>query len=60
MGEDLWVVAACFNEGSVITRFIERVLAQPEVHRLVLIDDGSRDATVGEIRQWQREHPDAA
>ena len=60
MGEDLWVVAACFNEGSVITRFIERVLAQPEVHRLVLIDDGSRDATVVEIRQWQREHPDAA
>lgn len=60
MGEDLWVVAACFNEGSVITRFIERVLAQPDVHRLVLIDDGSRDATVVEIRQWQREHPDAA
>ena len=58
--EQLWVVAACFNEATVITRFIERVLAQPEVHRLLLIDDGSSDATVAEIRQWQRDHPGSA
>ena len=56
---DLWVVAACFNEESVILRFIERVLAVEEVDRLVLIDDGSSDGTVQTIRQWQQSHPDA-
>ena len=58
--EQLWVLAACFNESRVITRFIERVLAQPEVNHLLLIDDGSSDATVSEIRRWQRVHPGAA
>ncbi|MGE4581319.1 MAG: glycosyltransferase family 2 protein [Synechococcus sp.] len=58
--EQLWVVAACFNESPVIIRFIERVLAQPEVSQLLLIDDGSSDATVAEIRRWQRAHPGAA
>ena len=58
--EQLWVVAACFNESRVITRFMERVLAQPEVNHLLLIDDGSSDATVSEIRTWQRAHPGAA
>ena len=48
--EQLWVVAACFNESRVITQFIERVLAQPEVSHLLLVDDGSSDATVAEIR----------
>ena len=58
--EQLWVVAACFNESRVITQFIERVLAQHEVNQLLLIDDGSSDATVAEIRTWQRAHPGAA
>ncbi|WP_413441919.1 four-carbon acid sugar kinase family protein [Synechococcus sp. MIT S1220] len=56
---DLWVVAACFNEESVILRFIERVLAVEEVDRLVLIDDRSSDGTVQTIRQWQQSHPEA-
>lgn len=48
--DGVWVVAACFNEEAVIIRFIERVLAVPGVDHLVLIDDGSRDATVNQIR----------
>jgi glycosyltransferase involved in cell wall biosynthesis len=52
----VWVVAACFNEQEVITSFIERVLALSVVDRLVLIDDGSRDATVERIRHWQQDH----
>ena len=56
--EQLWVVAACFNEETVIVRFIERVLAQADVDRLLLIDDGSSDATVAVIRQWQQDHAD--
>ena len=58
--EQLWVVAACFNESRVITQFIDRVLAQHEVNHLLLIDDGSSDATVAEIRTWQLAHPGAA
>ena len=58
--EQLWVVAACFNEDTVITRFIEQVLVLPEVNRLLLIDDGSSDATVAVIREWQRNHPASA
>ena len=59
MGSDqLWVVAACFNEEIVITRFIERVLAQSEVHRLLLIDDGSSDATVEVVRTWLQSNPE--
>jgi len=52
MPSEIWVVAACFNEEAVIEAFIERVLMVPGVDRLVLIDDGSRDATVARIRDW--------
>ena len=48
--QGVWVVAACFNERAVITHFIERVLAVSEVERLVLIDAGSSDDTVSQIR----------
>ena len=50
----IWVVAACFNEEAVICQFIERVLVLPEVSHLLLVDDGSRDATVAQIRIWQQ------
>lgn len=56
--DGVWVVAACFNEEVVIASFIERVLAVPGVERLVLIDDGSRDGTVAQIRNWQQQHAD--
>ncbi|WP_028953407.1 glycosyltransferase family 2 protein [Synechococcus sp. CC9616] len=60
MGRDeLWVVAACFNEESLICQFMEAVLQLQQVDRLVLIDDGSRDATVAVIRQWQQDHAEA-
>ena len=50
MGTDeLWVVAACFNEESLICQFIESVLQLQLVNRLVLIDDGSRDATLEKL-----------
>ena len=58
-GDALWVVAACFNEESVILHFIEQVLDLPEVDRLLLIDDGSSDRTVAAIRGWQGTHPDS-
>ncbi len=48
----IWVVAACFNEEAVICQFIERVIAQEGVNRLVLVDDGSRDSTVSRVKSW--------
>jgi glycosyltransferase involved in cell wall biosynthesis len=57
--DDLLVVAACFNEESLICQFMDSVLQLQQVDRLVLIDDGSRDATVAVIRQWQRDHAEA-
>jgi glycosyltransferase involved in cell wall biosynthesis len=56
--EQVWVVAACFNEAEVISAFIERVVALPDVDHLLLIDDGSSDATVAVIRGWQQSHND--
>ena len=50
----VWVVAACFNEETVICKFVERVIALPEVSHLLLVDDGSRDGTVANVRAWQQ------
>ena len=58
--EQVWVVAACFNEAAVISTFMERVTALPDVDHLLLIDDGSSDATVAVIRDWQRSHGNQA
>ena len=55
----LWAIACCFNEEAGITTFIEAVLAQPSVDRLLLIDDGSLDNTTGAIRQWMEAQPQA-
>ena len=56
----LWGVAACFNEETVIPRFIDQVMVLPEVDRLLLIDDGSSDGTVSVIRRWQRDNPNSS
>ena len=55
----VWVVAACFNEQDVIARFIDRTLVVPGVDHLVLIDDGSADATAQRIKAWMEDHPGA-
>ena len=52
--EQVWVVAACFNEAEVIGVFMERGMVLPEVDHLLLIDDGSSDATVSVIHAWQQ------
>ena len=37
-------MATCFNEAELISAFMERVMALPEMEHLLLIDDGSSDA----------------
>lgn len=44
------MVAACFNESAGIRDFIAAIRAQSGVERLVLVDDGSKDATASIIR----------
>ena len=60
VSEQIWVVAACFNEAEVISAFIERVVVLPDVDHLLLIDDGSSDATVSVIRAWQQSNANQA
>ena len=58
--EQVLLVSACFNEAEVISVFMERVVALPEVDHLLIIDDWSSDATVAEIGAPQQavvQHP---
>ncbi len=43
--EQVCLVATCFNEAELISDFMERFMALPEMEHLLLIDDGSSDAT---------------
>ena len=43
--EQVRLVSVCFNEAEVISPLLERVVALSEVDHLLLIDDGSSDAT---------------
>lgn len=56
----LSVVAPCYNEQDVIGEFITRTIAVLEEHfqnyELLLVDDGSKDATVDRIAQEQRKN----
>ncbi len=51
----IWVVAACFNEEAVISKFLERLLPIKDISHVLLIDDGSNDETVNKIRSFQSE-----
>lgn len=39
------MVVPCFNEQNTVLTLLERVLASPWVHEVVVVDDGSGDAT---------------
>jgi glycosyltransferase involved in cell wall biosynthesis len=42
----LSVVVPCFNEAATIKEILSRVLASPWVHEVIVVDDGSTDATM--------------
>ena len=48
----LSVVMPCFNEEQTITTIIEQVLQSPYLLELVVVDDGSKDATVAKVRAF--------
>lgn len=55
------VVAPCYNEQETIGEFITRTVAVLDEHvknyELILVDDGSKDATVEKIAEFQRTRP---
>lgn len=56
----LSVIAPCYNEEEVIGEFITRTVSVLEEnfpnYELILIDDGSKDATVEKIAEYQRKN----
>lgn len=53
----LSVVMPAYNEAATIRQAIQQVLTQPLVAELIVVDDGSTDATPALIRQLAAEHP---
>ena len=53
----LAVVMPAFNEASTIQKVVLKVLQQPEVGQLVIVDDASRDATADIVRSLARSDP---
>ena len=39
------VVIPCYNEVRTITTVVRSVLAQPDVHEVIIFNDGSQDGT---------------
>ncbi len=52
----LSVVIPVFNEGKLISRCVERVLDEPLVSDVVIVDDGSNDNTANQLALYE-DHP---
>jgi glycosyltransferase involved in cell wall biosynthesis len=50
----LGVIMPVFNESKTIDEIMRRVLAQPNVCELVVVDDASSDGTIDFLNQWQQ------
>jgi len=52
----LTVVMPVYNEAATISRVVEQVLAQPLVHEVIVVDDGSRDGTFDALQKLAQAH----
>jgi glycosyltransferase involved in cell wall biosynthesis len=53
----LGVIVPVFNEGTTLAQVLDRVLAQPQVGQVVVVDDCSRDDTEAIARRFAQEDP---
>ncbi|MBE0566156.1 MAG: glycosyltransferase family 2 protein [Krumholzibacteria bacterium] len=53
----LGVVIPCYNEAGTVDEVIRRVLAQPVVRRIVVVDDGSVDDSWAQLSTWPGRDP---
>ena len=49
---ELSVVVPCFNEIDTIIELLEKVLGQPSVGQVVVVDDGSTDGSVARLQNF--------
>ena len=52
----LSVVIPVYNEAATIIPLLEAVCATPIAKQIIVVDDGSRDATVSLIEDWRSQH----
>jgi glycosyltransferase involved in cell wall biosynthesis len=56
-GACLGIVVPAFNEVRTIDEILRRVLAQPRVCELIVVDDASNDGTIDVLRSWPQRDP---
>jgi glycosyltransferase involved in cell wall biosynthesis len=56
-GACLGVIMPVYNECRTVALILERVLAQPAVAEVIVVDDGSTDGTWDCLMDWQRKDP---
>jgi len=50
------VIVPAFNEENTIAELLDHLIAAPYEKHVVIVDDGSTDATARIIRSWQEQH----
>jgi glycosyltransferase involved in cell wall biosynthesis len=53
----LSIVVPSFDEGATISTIIRSMLAQRQVHEVIVVDDGSRDQTWEALQSLCAEYP---
>lgn len=53
----LGVIVPCYNEASTLDTLLARVLARPETAEVVVVDDGSTDASSAKLEAWAARDP---
>jgi len=54
------VIIPCYNAESTLARTLDSCIAQPEAARIIVIDDGSNDASPHIVAQYARQYPQIA
>lgn len=54
---ELSVVIPVYNEAATITALLDKVCQTPISKQIIVVDDGSRDATVALIEEWRAANP---